>query len=386
MKKTILATLTLAAVFLLAGNLFAQNVDEQARREKILKGMNALSFSAPSLNTNSLHTVPERLLEDISRFFQTENIVERTKIVDEAIEQLPIAESYTLVFLDSMGNYITPFIEGLLTAETLEDFDKSKALLTMFGDRFDNKVRIYNASISNAETTEAANKDVVYQRVLEIYGSIYYPVEQLWNKEAFEEASKQVYDYMVSYKEMEIAATRKITTMPSYEEFKKKLSKQIVSYASLYPHIVIDALNHKDLGLQKTVKQIKQYPMMELKEEFNPPARIVEPINSTDLELQQPVKQIKQYPMMDHMSISNKDVVKRYFRFYNNKEDLISLRNMLKSSESKFGKKFVEIMDKDITNRIAEIEKNEKEQNEQKVKELEKSLNNQKEKGLPLKK
>ena len=59
---------------------------------------------------------------------------------------------------------------------------------------------------------------------------------------------------------------------------------------------------------------------------------------------------------------------------------------MLKSSESKFGKKFVEIMDKDITNRIAEIEKNEKEQNEQKVKELEKGLNNQKEKGLPLKK
>ena len=333
MKKTILATLTLAAVFLLAGNLFAQNVDEQASREKILKilkGMDALSFSAPSLNTNASF---QELEEYISKFFQTENIVERNKIVDEAIEKLPLAESEILVFLDSMGNYITPFIEELLTAETLEDFDKSKALLTMFTDRLDNKVKIYNDSISNAETTEAANKAAIQRNVLEIYGSIYYPVALLWNKEAFEEASKQVYDYMVLYKEMEISATRKITTMPSYEEFKKKLSKQIVSYASLYPHIVIEApLNHKDLGLQKYSKLISL-------------------MHDAAMNMK---KMIKNLNLEEYITRKFDEAARN-----GDKEALESLRKAMHSFDSKLDPAFVETMDKKIMDKRIEIEKGE---------------------------
>ena len=348
MKRTFCAVLTLIAVFLFTGNIFAQ---------EFAKGTG----------------------EYISKFFQTENIAERTKIVDEAIEQLPIAESYTLVFLDSMGNYITPFIEEFSVAKTQEDFRKSEGVLTMSLARLDDKVAQYNTS----KTTEAANKDSIQRRILATYEDIFYLVELLFNEKAFEKASKQIYDSMDTYKKMETNATGKTTKpMPSYEEFRNKLSKQMELYKKLNPPTSkIERVNFNpvDLGL----KQEKQAPMMD--HMSVPHTSKIEHANFNPVDLE--LKQVKQAPMMDHMSVDPKNhIIKSYARIYNDKAALKFLQNKLKASESKLDKEFVEKMDKEITNRIAELEKKEKEQNEQKVKELEKSLKNQKEKGLPSRK
>ena len=216
MKKTFCAVLTLVAVFLFTGNLFAQE-------------NNAGKY--------------------IAQFFGTENIVERNKIVDEAIEKLPLAESEILVFLDSMGNYIAPFIEEFSVAKTKEDFIKSDALLIMFADRYDNKAMQYDILLTQLESDKRYRDDEYYKEIgneidkvkiqgklLETYSNTYYPVDFLFNEEAFEEAAKQIYDSMNLYKEMEIDATGKTAKpMPSYEEFKTKLAKQVAEYKKAIP-------------------------------------------------------------------------------------------------------------------------------------------------------
>ena len=224
MKKTFCAVLTLVAVFLFTGNLFAQGISEYT-----------------------------------SKFFQTENIVERNKIVDEAIEKLPLAESEILVFLDSMGNYIAPFIEEFSVAKTKEDFIKSDALLIMFADRYDNKAMQYDSLLTQLMSDKRYRDDDYYKEIeneidkvkiqgklLATYSNTYYPVDFLFNEEAFEEAAKQIYDSMNLYKEMEIDATGKTAKpMPSYEEFKTKLAKQVAEYKKAIP----PTLEKKELQL-----------------------------------------------------------------------------------------------------------------------------------------
>ena len=253
MKKTFCAALALVAVLLFTGNIFAQE-------------NNAKKY--------------------IAQFFGTENIAERTKIVDEAIEKLPIEESTTLIFMDTVGNYIIPFIDKFYVAKTPEDFAKIDSLAA-FVNRLNEKAIEHSHNIDklqNAEGNEVMAllaKVETQEKVLKKYLDIYKPIQNLFKENAFEIATNEIYADIFLYNGMQGAATGKaMEKLPSDEEFKAKLKEQIELSEKLTPKIqilreqkVIKQLNEPQIKhpvygeyMMKNNSKIKKYTEEELKE------------------------------------------------------------------------------------------------------------------------